>query len=631
MAWYDNLTTNSNQQVTTPPVRRTLTGNQNSLKDVFEQINNVETNVDTSARDNFDTKSYFDPLKRKFNSLNGGAIQKSDIQKISDMRPDNPYESGIKTGLDKLQQFTDENSDTYKNIFNRSLDRFDATAAIANKNQAQKISANPFASESAKRAGVAELNRVTQSNRATLAGDTSQAISKMVMDASNNFVSQSINASEYEEGKFRTDAGLALQEMSNKVQTLQAEGALTQAEASMEYSKVNDTINDKFRNVASQFEKLGLIQNNANYQIQAEQIKTQMFDFWADKSINSVLGLKQTNGGATTVDQVKSDPRTLSYLEKEWEMIGEGEIPDEYIQSRIDSAKTTTQINQESQQELVNSYTSLGMSPEMASQAAQSVALVKMGLDKDESGNFTLANADGSPRYTFKTDPATGKVTMVRGDGTTSEGKAKAGEIFTDEKSGKVYVKGSEGNIEVKPDDIVNSNGTLYTNKDGEISVVSTVPADVWGPDANDIFEKGEGTKVYDSLVDSRVKDITETNNWVKLSKMSVDDPVYKKYISDVDKANYALNVKKHGTDTITTDLREGDVTKIEYKGKPIPVKVHSIGKIDNSMNYDDVFITFEGPDGKLYVDYTESGTRHFSVLSGKLPQKYIPGNKNIK
>lgn len=503
-----NVTAPTSQSSTS----RTLTNN--SIDDFIKQINDINTSVDTSAQENFDINKYLGGAKQGLQNLNGGQIQSGDVSKFTNMRPENEYEAGIGRGLDKIEQFTDPNSDVYKTMFNRALDRFDSTAAATNMSQSMRIANNSNLSDSAKRVAGAELNRVTQSNRAELTGDLTEQVNNMMFDAAKEFTTQSINAADYEEGKFKTDADLAMREMTNRISTLQIEGNLSITEANLAYQQIADTIYNKHKDVTNQLEKLSLLSTTAeqsqDYKLRAEQAYVEMFDFWAEKSVNSIIEMKNSNNGEISIDQIKNDPRTMSYLMKEMEMNGYDGNVNDYIQSRIDASKTQTQVNQEAVDALKRSFISSGMSPERADKISKLFQQAKNGAIENDDGSWFVPGADGSPLCTFKEEPD-GTIKRVKGDGIERDDNGKeiptqVGETYT--KDGLLYQVTADGNKEIPEGGFLTDSGILYRNVAGE-KIPVTTPADIWGPDSESILESAKDSKVYSDIVAKRKASIT--------------------------------------------------------------------------------------------------------------------------
>lgn len=494
---------------------RTLT-NSNSIDDIIKQINDTNTSVDTSARQNFDINKYLGGVKQKLQNLNGGQIQSGDVSKFTDMRTSEAqkkYEDATDRGLDKIEQFTDPNSDVYKTMFNR-VDRFDATAAATNMSQSMRIANNNNLSDSAKRVAGAELNRVTQSNRAELIGDLTEQVNNMMFDAAKEFTTQSINAADYEEGKFKTDADLAMREMTNRISTLQIEGNLSITEANLAYQQIADTINNKYKDVTNQLEKLSLLSTTAeqsqDYKLRAEQAYVEMFDFWAEHSVNKIIEMKNSNNGEISIDQIKNDSLTMSYLMKEMEMNGYDGNVNDYIQSRIDASKTQTQVDQETVDALRQSFKNSGMDEAQATRLSQYYQQLKNGAIQNDDGSWFVPGADGEPMYTFKTG-ADGKVTMVKGDGIERDDNGKeiptqVGETYI--KDGLLYQVTADGNKKIPEGGFLTDSGILYKNVAGE-KIPVTTPSKIWGPDAVSILEGAGDSRVASDIVANRKASIT--------------------------------------------------------------------------------------------------------------------------
>jgi hypothetical protein len=502
-------TTAASSTTSTSSFSNTLT-KDNSIDDIIKQINEINTSVDTSDQENFDINKYLDPVKRGLQDLNGGQIQSDDISKFTNMRTSEAqkeYEDATGRGLDKLEQFTDPNSDVYKTMINRALGNFDATVAATNMSQSMRIANNPYLTDSAKRVAGAELNRVTQSNRAALVGDLTEQVNKMMFDAAKEFTTQSINAAEYEEGKFKTDADLAMREMTNRIAILQLQGDLSITEATLAYQQITDGINNQWKNISAQLEKIALLLDSEEFKLKADEARTAAFDFWAGHSVNRIIELKNSNGGTITLDQVKNDPLTMSYLMKEMEMIGyEGNI-DDYIQSRIDFAKTQVQIDQEAIDALKQSYMNIGMDETTASAFANMYGAIQLGAIHNEDGSWSIPGADGKPIMTWDGEKFIFEDEDANKDDSGNDIPTEVGKTYI--RKGKLYQVGEDGKgVEIQDGAYYIEGDIVYVNKNG-VPTPATMPSELWGADANAIIELGEGTKLYDELITKRKSAIT--------------------------------------------------------------------------------------------------------------------------
>ncbi len=570
---------------------RTLT--DNSIDDIIKQINETNTSVDTSDQQNFDVNKYLGGVKQKLLDLNGGQIQQSDISKFTSMRPENPYEAGIGRGLDKIEQFTDPNSDVYKTMFNRALDRFDATAAATNMSQAMRIANNPHLTDSAKRVAGADLNRVTQSKRAELTGDLTEQVNKMMFDAAEAFTTQSINAANYEEGKFKTDADLAMREMTNRISTLQIEGNLSITEANLAYQQVTDLVNNKYKDIANQLEKLSMLATSVekaqDYKLRAEQVYAKMFDFWGEHSVNRIIELKNSNGGTITLDQVKNDPLTMSYLMKEMEMSGyEGNV-DDYIQSRIDSAKTQVQIDQEAIDALKQSYMNIGMDETTAIGFANLYGAMQLGAIHNEDGSWSIPGADGKPIMTW--DGEKFIFNDSNPDDYGNEIPTTPGKTYT--LKGKLYQVGEDGKgVEIQDGAYYTEGDIVYVNNNGVPTKVST-PTELWGAEAASIIELGEGTKIYDEIMSKRTEEILAgTYNYEQLKSDPEKMSLAKKLATPIDTGTRPTSDDKRAFTSVPeknvpftyngkTYMRVGDVGYQPVHGKGYDFQHYQVIDLD--------------------------------------------------
>ena len=91
----------------------------------------------------------------------------------------------------------------------------------------------------------------------------------------------------------------------------------------------------------------------------------------------------------------------MSYLMKEMEMSGYDGDVDDYIQSRIDLAKTQVQIDQEAIDALKQSYMNIGMDETTAIAFANMYGAMQLGAMQNEDGSWYVPGADGKPIMTW--------------------------------------------------------------------------------------------------------------------------------------------------------------------------------------------------------------------------------------
>jgi len=576
---------------------RTLT-NSNSIDDIIKQINDTNTSVDTSAQQNFDINKYLGGVKQGLQNLNNGQIQSGDVSKFTNMRTSEAqkkYEDATGRGLDKLEQFTDPNSDVYKTMFNRALDRFDATAAATNMSQSMRIANNNNLSDSAKRVAGAELNRVTQSNRAALAGDLTEQINKQMFDAAKEFTTQSINAADYEEGKFKTDADLAMREMTNRISLLQLQGDLSITEANLAYQQITDGVDNQWKNISAQLEKAALLLDSEDFKLKADEARTAAFDFWAERSVNRIIELKKLNGGTVTLDQVKNDSLTMSYLMKEMEKIGyEGNI-DDYIQSRIDLSKTQLQIDQEAINALKQSYMNIGMDETTAIGFANLYRGMQLGAVQNGDGSWYVPGADGKPLITFKDNKPIFE--DANKDDSGADIPTEVGKTYTLE--GKLYQVGEDGKgVEIGNGAYYAEGDLVYINNNGVPTKVST-PTELWGVDATSILEAAPDSKVAADILQKRKDEV--------LAAIKADGFKPETIINNPEKMKI---------------VKENAVEYTSGVNKP-----SGIGRPYTFQNVPDLGVPFNF-DGKIYVRISDVGDQkkeyqHFQVYDLQSGQKY--------
>lgn len=585
----------------------------NKLEDIYNQINSVNTEIPTADLENFNrtVTSKIDPLKQKIDNLSSG-VQQQDIQKFNDIRTaTNPqqatYEQKFNAGLDKMEQFTNEQSDVYKNIFGRALDRFDATSATANMNQAVKIAANPMLSDAAKRAGTAELSRATESNRAQLAGDVSEKITNMVMGATQNFTNMSLAGANYEEGKFMNSAGLAVQEMSNNIELLRQEGALTQSELDFAYRQVTDTISTKMASERLKMEKAAALGNAEINNKTIEKMTMDQYTFWGNEGGRVIDELKPLNGGTITADQALKDPRVVSFYGERYKMLG-GDPTDidaftDYIQAEIDSRPSAVENDQIA---IENYKNSLKRSyPEMSQEQIDQLGMLWMDaknqISRNDDGSIDFKGADGSI------------IGRIDKDGNVVDGETIQEQENPTNKPGTVSVDKS-GNV-VKTD----GNG---------VDIPVTVN-DVWGSDADKLIEDYPDSETVKNTNEERIQSIVD-GNYDGFKYLKPEDPAYKEALrrldTDVSKDGYSIKSTLTGRKNIINRPSLNEWIIAEVDGKKVPLQVTYTGRVDRSMSGDYDYIEFKSPDGTKYNVTSWGGGKGKITKSDKRPKNIVNG-----
>jgi hypothetical protein len=201
------------------------------------------------------------------------------------------------------------------------------------------------------------------------------------------------------------------------------------------------------------------------------------------------------------------------------------------------------------------------------------------------------------------------------------------------------------GNITINSEKVGKQPGVGKTTGQGGVEI--NLPADTktgdyfFGEDNNLWINQG-GKPVSASL-----NDLLSTKDWNRLTELGKKDKFganWQALIKNVPDAKYTL-VNKTGTDKISTDLREGDITKIMVNGAPVAVKVHRVGKVDKSKkhgalfglsteSFDGAFIEFVDASGKHYYQETDGNLMEGEPKDGlydNIEKKYVGGNLNIE
>jgi len=181
----------------------------------------------------------------------------------------------------------------------------------------------------------------------------------------------------------------------------------------------------------------------------------------------------------------------------------EGNV-DDYIQSRIDSAKTQVQIEQEAIDALKQSYMNIGMDETTASGFANLYGAMQLGAMQNEDGSLYVPGADGKPIMTW--DGEKFIFNDVDKDEYGNEIPTTPGKTYT--LNGKLYQVGEDGKgVEIQNGGYYTEGDIVYVNYNG-VPTPATTPSDLWGADANSIIELGEGTKLYDEIMSKRTEKI---------------------------------------------------------------------------------------------------------------------------
>lgn len=172
----------------------------------------------------------------RISGLTSRGVTSGDVANISAMRPENQYEQRIDQGLSRLDEYSRGESTVDRNIANLYLTRLDAAGAASSMAQAQRIASNPYLTTGAKQAAMQETARANASERSKLAGELAVKAQERAYAATKDYSQISLDASRYEEEKYKVDLGTAMENVTNSIN-----GAI--AIGNLESSDIQDKIN----------------------------------------------------------------------------------------------------------------------------------------------------------------------------------------------------------------------------------------------------------------------------------------------------------------------------------------------------------------------------------------------------
>jgi hypothetical protein len=396
--------------------------------------------VDTTVPDNISGLNIsLTNRANKLDTLANKTIDKSSIEQAASLRPTNQYEQELRTGINQLKDYTTGNSQVDRTIANRALNRFDASQGAANLSQAQRIASNPYLSTGAKQAGIAELNRVAGAQRSELTGQLAQQSQERAFTATDKYATLSLQASEYEENKFKTDVGIvsdnlnrelnaniaagniettqlsnAVNVWGTQIQTKVADanrslnaavaiGTLTTDQAKLQYQQIYDVAKFQADSIS-----LKLQQNRDN--ITAIDVKSKLANTFTTNALNSIIEARLSNSNLTVTD-IHNDPLLLQSITNSYQAeTGKTDTPsDTWISSMISKARTPgeedTLITNDSlngarwlvDKGLISEddFNQLGNFLKLTNEFG---GMAKIGKD----GSFIIDDADGNPYITIK-------------------------------------------------------------------------------------------------------------------------------------------------------------------------------------------------------------------------------------
>lgn len=653
----------------------TPTQPENNLNDNPQTIQDVNTTIDTSGLDKVNTdfgsikSSLYDKMNSttdttmtadQLNKVGGVSNAKQDIEDFnSNITPDMlaqqrglrsqsqlDMEKRLNQGLDSLQDYSSGNSKVDRTIANATLGRFDASSAAANLSQAQKIASNPYLSEGAKNVASAELARTTTSQRAQLSGQLAQQSQERAFTAADKYANLALQASQYEEGKFKDDmaninqsldrnlsqlkmvgdlsveeAGMAMDQWRTEVSTKLTDaarsldaavaiGEIDQAQANIELNKVKIMIETQVQKAQLNLEKLRGIQDNKMIDAQIQNLENQNIGIWAEREANAIIDWKTANqrddGTYSITDDVnaiKDDPAAMAAITQSYQslMKNPSAIPtDEYILAKLRAIPTPQEASLQSitnkLSQLKTSLVGTGpgqisadMWPEVESYF-KTLALTEGAMKINDDGTVSVLGADGSE--------------MMNIGGYTSDSlKANYGDAFHEVNMNDIYNGISESDFVKR---LTDPNSSLFqsgftTNKEP--------------------LSKSEATSLYRALKSEvKTKTLTPTentweDNWAKVQEDPRFDDLgetatatlfYKSGATNFDDFSKWLEKRnKYGIEkpinsSVSSTTTTPTVQKSEYSFNNGTI-TDSSGNVINKSDYSKVFQNAYDPDSPTH------------------------------
>lgn len=332
MAWYDDLTTGITKPVTVEPLKPVEVNVTKPGQEYANELKSYNPNIDTSSLDSITTD-----LSKSITGIdNAGTatINKTSLDNISGLRPDNKYTPYIDQSLSNLKDYASGDSRADRTASNIALSRLDSSIASSTLSQAQKIASNPYLTSGAKQTAQAEMLRTANAERAKVAGDLAQQAQERAFTATQKMADVAQVAANFEEGKFEFDMSKAGEELSRNLQSKIASGQLTAQQATLELQKANEQIGVATQTKQRELDKLKLLVTDETdrYKIDVEKAKlaNEQYSYWMGNTANMVMGLWDKNKDLTAAD-IMNDPATLQSFTIAYQNMpgNEGKTPSE--------------------------------------------------------------------------------------------------------------------------------------------------------------------------------------------------------------------------------------------------------------------------------------------------------------
>lgn len=495
----------------------------------------------------------------------GRGVTKQDYLNL-DIRPENKYEKTLDSSISKLDDYSNGNSKVDRTIANAALDRFDASQAAATISQAQRIASNPHLSDGAKNVANAELARMAGSQRATLTGELAQQSQERAFSATQKLADIAIDAVNYEEDKFQSDMKLIGDNLTRELTAKIAAGELTQAEASLELSKQQSILRASIDEKQMDLEKLrgldSFALDSAQMDLSKKQIEQKQIELdnaeismWGVSAANAITEWKMSNLDKSVSDMMNDPNGTIAVqmatnYYKSLVKDDSATPTDSWLEAFFGSVKTKAQSEMEFTEDTVRALRTQYVDSELMTDDEFNEVIDEMKLYSDfegtvqrnKKGQLYFANLDGSVRKDNNKTPmiiSDDKITDANGDEIVTK---PDGTIFSEESKVYKMVDGVQEDFVLDTDDIWGDDaneiiamgpteGKPFYSKILKVRK-DEIASDPWSDETNSIYEDPTNP-LYQKVFDERVNSILESDNGTidvgKLSKLSADDPVYKK------------------------------------------------------------------------------------------------------
>lgn len=311
----------------------------------------VDTSLDLSRLNNVNTD--LSGVASGITSAGQRQVTSGDISRIAGLRPENEYETTLKNTISKLEDYTTGMSQADRTAANYMLSRLDASTAAATLSQAQRIASNPYLSEGAKNAAIAEQMREAGTQRSQVVGELAQQAQERAYSATQKLADVSQTAAAFKENMFEFDVAQAGNEITRDLNAKIAAGDLTKSQATLELQKASEMINAAKDQAYLELDKQKSIASNKLQETEVEIAKVDLaqkqYSYWMSSAANTVMGMWDENANLTATD-VYNDPYAMQSITAAYQAMpgNEGKTPTETeVASMIGTMKPEWKVAQD--------------------------------------------------------------------------------------------------------------------------------------------------------------------------------------------------------------------------------------------------------------------------------------------